>query len=69
MFDVGDVVKVKNTRAQSKTNKWLFGSIIEVNGHRNYVVKICSERKLVHADHPIRTRFLLVYVLFYLFII
>jgi len=25
MFDVGDVVKVKNTRAESKTDKWLFG--------------------------------------------
>jgi len=28
MLDIGDVVKVKNTRAQSKTDKWLFGSII-----------------------------------------
>ncbi|KAK2140454.1 hypothetical protein LSH36_1348g00005 [Paralvinella palmiformis] len=48
MFEVGDVVKVKNTRAQPKTDKWLFGSIIDVKGTRNYVVKIGSERKLVH---------------------
>ena len=32
IFDVGDVVKVKNTRAQPKTDKWLFGSIIDVKG-------------------------------------
>ena len=54
MFDVGDVVKVKNTRAQSKTDKWLFGSIIDVKGPRNYVVKIASERKLVHSDHLVK---------------
>jgi len=49
MFEVGDVVKMNNTRAQLKTDKWLFGSIIEVKGPRNYAVKIGSERKLVHA--------------------
>ena len=54
IFYVGDVVKVKNTRAQTKTDKWLFGSIIEVKGPRNYVVKIGSERNLVHADHFIQ---------------
>jgi len=51
LFDVGDVVKVKNTRAQPKTYKWLFGSIIDVKEPGNYVVKIGSERKLVHTDH------------------
>ena len=50
MFDVGDVVKVKNTRAQSKTDKWLFDSIIDVKGPRNYVVKIGSERKLAQVS-------------------
>jgi len=54
MFNVGFVVKVKNTRAQSKTDKWLFRSIIDVKGPRNYVVKIGSERKLVHADHVVK---------------
>jgi len=54
MFDVCDVVKVKNTRAQSKTDKWLFGSIIDVKGPRNYVVNIGTERKLVHADHIVK---------------
>jgi len=49
MFDVGNVVKVKNARAQSKTDKCLFGSIIDVKGPRNYVVKISSKRKLVHV--------------------
>ena len=54
MFDVGDVVKVKNTRAQSKTDKWLFGFIADVKGPRNYVVKIGCERILVHADHLVK---------------
>jgi len=54
MFDVGDVVKLKNTRAQTKTDESLFGSIIDVKGPRNYVVKIGSERKLVHADHLVK---------------
>ena len=48
------LVRVKNTRAQSKTDKWLFGSIIEVEGPRNYVIKIDSGRKLVHAYHLVK---------------
>ena len=44
-------MKVKNIKAQSKTDNLLFGYIIEVKGPRNYVVKIRSERKLVHANN------------------
>ena len=50
LFDVGDVVKVKNARAQSETDKCLFGSIIDVKGPRNYAVKIGSERKLAQVS-------------------
>ena len=42
------MLRVKKTRAHSKTDKWLFGSIIEVKRPSNYVVKIGSERTLVH---------------------
>lgn len=54
-FDIGDVVRVKNPRSQSKTDIWLLGAIIEIRGPRNYVVRIGSNSKLVHADHMVKT--------------
>ena len=39
-FDIGDVVRVKNMRAESKLEIWLLGSVSEVLGSRNYMVKI-----------------------------
>jgi transposase InsO family protein len=50
-FDVGDIVRVKNLRAQSRTERWHTGSIIGVQGPRNYLVKIGRVTRLVHADH------------------
>ncbi|KAJ8032982.1 hypothetical protein HOLleu_23086 [Holothuria leucospilota] len=50
-FEIGDVVRVLNTRAQSKLDKWLLGAVIEVKGPRNYLVKVGSSSRLVHADH------------------
>ena len=54
-FDIGDIVRVKNPRPKGKTDKWLLGSVIEVKGPRNYIVKIGSVTKLVHADHMVKT--------------
>lgn len=53
-FEVGDVVRVLNTRAQSKVDKWLLGAVIEVKVPRNYLVKVGSGSRLVHADHLVR---------------
>ncbi len=50
-FDIGDVVRVKNMRAESKLEKWLLGSVSEVFGSRNYMVKIGESFRKVHADH------------------
>ena len=55
LFEVGDVVRVKNQRAQSKTDKWLLGSVIKIRGSRNYEVKVGSVTKLMHADHMFKT--------------
>ena len=46
---------MKNPRAQSKADKWLQGSVTEIRGPRNYIVKIGSIEKLVNADHLVKT--------------
>jgi len=46
--------KWKTQEDNKKTDKWLFRSIIDVKGPRNYVVKIGSEKQLVRADHFVK---------------
>ena len=55
MFDVGDVVKVKNKRAQSRTNKWLFSSITEVNDSLvdNTATSVNSEQNSLFIDQDV----------------
>ena len=52
----GDIVRVRNTLAKSKSDKWVSGEVIEVKGPRNYMVKIGERTRLVHVDHMVLAR-------------
>ena len=49
-----DMVRVQNTRANSKTDKWILGTVIKVCGPRTYVVRTGHKTRYVHTDHLIR---------------
>jgi ribosomal protein S17 len=55
-FEVNDTVRVKNTNPKtvSKTNKWLKGTVVQVKGPRNYVVRVGESHKMIHSDHMVR---------------
>ena len=53
-FERNDRVRVLNTRANSKTVKWIPGTIIKVCGPRTYVVRTGHTTRYVHTDHMIR---------------
>ena len=47
-------VRVRHSRANSETDKWIPGTIIEVCGPRTYVVRTGHKTRYVHTDHMIR---------------
>lgn len=49
-----DRVRVRNTRANSKTEKWLLGTVVKVCGPRTYVVRTGHRTRYVHTDHMIK---------------
>ena len=49
-----DSVRVRNSRANSKTHKWIPGTVIKVCGPRTYVVRTGHKTRYVHNDHMIR---------------
>jgi len=53
-FVRNDRVRVRNSRANSKTDKWIPGTIIKVCGPRTYVVRTGHKTRYVHTDHMIR---------------
>ena len=53
-FARNDRVCVRNTRANSKTDKWTLGTVIKVCGPRAYVVRTGHKTRYVHNDHLIR---------------
>ena len=52
-FVRNDIVLVRNSRANSKTDKWIPGTIIKVCGPRTYVVRTGHKARFVHTDHTI----------------
>ena len=55
-FARNDRVRVRNTRANSKTDKWILGTVIKVCGPRAYVVRTGHKTRYVHTDHLIRAQ-------------
>ena len=55
-FVRNDSVRVRNSRANSKTDKWIPGTVIKVCGPRTYVVRTGHKTRYVHTDHMIRGR-------------
>ena len=53
-FARNDRVRVRNTRANSKTDKWILGTVIKVCGPRTYVVRTGHKTRYVHNDDLIR---------------
>jgi hypothetical protein len=47
-------VRVLNTRATNKTNKWILGTVVKSFGPRTYVVKCGKRMRRVHPDHMIK---------------
>ena len=53
-FVRNDSVRVRNSRANSKTDKWIPGTVIKVCGPRTYAVRTGHKTRYVHTDHMIR---------------
>ena len=53
-FVRNDSVRVRNSRANSQTDKWIPGTVIKVCGPRTYVVRTGHKTRYVHTDHMIR---------------
>ena len=53
-FVRNDRVRVRNSRANSKTDKWIPGTVIKVCGPRTFVVRTGHKTRYVHTDHMIR---------------
>ena len=53
-FVRNDIVRVRNSRANSKTDKWIAGTVIKVCGPRAYVVRTGHKTTYVHTDQIIR---------------
>ena len=54
IFSTNDRVRVRNTRANSKTDKWILGTVITVCGPQNYVVRTGRKTRCAHNDHLLR---------------
>ena len=53
-FARNDRVRVRNTRANSKTDKWILGTVIKVCGPQTYEVRTGHKTRYVHNDDLIR---------------
>ncbi|CAB3983487.1 Transposon Ty3-I Gag-Pol poly, partial [Paramuricea clavata] len=53
-FEKEERVRVLNTRATNKTNKWILGTVVKSCGPRTYVVKCEKRMRRVHPDHMIK---------------
>ena len=53
-FVRNDSVWVRNPRANSKTDKWIPGTVIKVCGPGTYVVRTGHKTRYEHTDHMIR---------------
>ena len=53
-FARNDRVRVRNTRANSKTDKWILGTVIKVCGPRTCVARTGHKTRYVHDDDLIR---------------
>ena len=53
-FVRNDRVRARNTRANSKPDKWVLGTVIKVCGPRTYVVRTGHKTRYVHNDHLLR---------------
>ena len=53
-FARNDSVRVRNPRANSKTDTWIPGTVIKVCRRRPYVVRTGHTTRYVHTDHMIR---------------
>ena len=53
-FEKEERVRVLNTRATNKTNKWILGTVVKSCGPRTYVVKCGKRMRRVHLDHMIK---------------
>ena len=53
-FPKNDRVRVRNTRATSKINKWILGTVIKVCGPQTYVVRTGNRTRYVRTDHLIK---------------
>lgn len=51
-----DRVRVRNTKANSKMEKWIPGTVVKVCGPRSYVVRTGHTTRYVHTDHMIKAR-------------
>ena len=55
LFSENDIVRVRNTQANSNTERWILGKVVKVCGPRTYLVRTGHKTRYVHADHLIRT--------------
>lgn len=53
-FARNDKIRVQNSRAKSKTDKWILGPLIKVCRPRTYVVRTGRKTRYVHTDHLTR---------------
>lgn len=53
-FVSNNSVRLQNPRTNSKTDKWIPGTVIKVCGPRTYVVRTGHKTRYVHTDHMIR---------------
>ena len=54
LFSENDMVRVRNTHANSNTERWILGKVVKVCGPRTYLVKTGHKTRYVHADHLIK---------------
>ena len=54
LFSENDIVWVRNTQANSNTERWILGKVVKVCGPRTYLVRTEHKTRYVHADHLIR---------------
>ena len=53
LFSENDIVKVRNTQANSNTEQWILGKVVKVCRPRTYLVRTGHKTRHVHADHLI----------------
>jgi len=54
LFSENDIVRVRNTQANSNNERWILGKVVKVCGPRTYLVRTRHKTRYVHADHLIR---------------